>query len=298
MATTNIDTENTPQDEVQSDNEAQDEEDDGAGVEANHDGESDSGSGSVYEDEESYNVESEYEYALKPEFDPGVMKNSEEATFIRFPKLPAELRIPIWKEACQVTRNVDIATGSIAITFANEDEVAAHPHYYRSRCPSPSLLHVCREARDEGLKHYKLEFGVEYKVPVGDRTVPGLTVSAPPRIYINPQTDRLCVMLPMYIDISDNDWRRRRELNQKCYDIGLRRIAIGVEWYECHSAPILYYDGALEEIVFFEGREMYKSMLAQGTDQWFGFEEHHADYWYDSATKFSEESIWEAIDED
>jgi hypothetical protein len=263
---------------------------------ASHLDESEYGAESLYEDEFSFEVESTYEYALEPKFDPGVMKNPEKAAFSCFPKLAAELRIRVWKEACQVTRNIDIAVGSISVTFAKEDGVGARPHYYRSRCPPPSVLHVSREARDEGLKYYKLEFGVTYNIPIGDRTMPELAVSAPPRIYINPQKDRLCVMLPLYIDISENHFRRRREINQKCYDIGLRRLEIGVEWYEAYFWPLVYYDSVLEEIVFFGGREVYESRLVQGTDQGFGFEEDLR-RWSDGATKFSEECVWEAIDE-
>lgn len=44
---------------------------------------------------------------------------------------------------------------------------------YASRSSSPSILHACRESRQQGLKWYHLKFE---------------------RIYFNPQADRLCAM--------------------------------------------------------------------------------------------------------
>lgn len=196
-------------------------------------------------------VESEYEPKEKPKFDPGVMKSNEESTFLQFPNLPIEIRLKVWKLSCFVTRNVDIATGTIGVTFGTEDEVGARPHYYRSRCRPPSLLHVCKESREEGLKYYKLAFGVEYKVLVGNRTMPQLTVSSPPRIYFHWAMDWLCVMLPMYIDDDpDAQVRRREEISEKCYYNDLRRLAIGINYIQSYAWPLVYCNDVLEEIIF------------------------------------------------
>jgi 2EXR family len=227
------------------------------------------------------------------------MRSTDESAFTRFPDLPIEIRFKVWKLACFVTRNVDIATGTVGITFGEEDGTAARPHYYRSRCLPPALLHVCKESRQEGLKYYKLDFGVDYKVPASGRPIPELTVSSPPRIYINWETHRLCVMLPMYIDDSVNDVCRRIEIRDKCFDNGLRHLATNAEWwYDISYAPFVYLCGALEEIVFYEGRTAYQAMLERGKDQGFGFLEHSDDYWYDSATKFAEETYYENVEED
>lgn len=108
-------------------------------------------------------------------------------SFTCFPKLPLELRRQIFKEACCVSRVIDIRAnpiGSEEVGIAFFGEYLAAPVGFRTFCKStPSILHVSREARSIGLKYYGLEFGTEFHLDIG----PGVVVDfkAAPKIYLH-----------------------------------------------------------------------------------------------------------------
>jgi 2EXR family len=189
-------------------------------------------SGQQQEDESELDAESEPEPNLEPT---AVIKPIEEHTFTLFPKLAPELRIRIWKEACNVTRNVDLwvhDSGKIG------DYLAGDPHFFTSGCRPPSILGACREFRAEGLKHYTLDFGVQVEVDCRDR-VP-YTISIPPRVYFHWNCDRLCLMNPHYFfwgyhDDNHNSWldlRKRCEEKKLRFKPGLNLSATPNEGHE------------------------------------------------------------------
>ncbi|EPE37063.1 hypothetical protein GLAREA_09226 [Glarea lozoyensis ATCC 20868] len=62
--------------------------------------------------------------------------------FHYFQKLPIELRLKIWKEVCRFPRIVE--------------PLSSNKPNFPSESLAPALLHVCREAREEGLKIYEM----------------------------------------------------------------------------------------------------------------------------------------------
>lgn len=90
------------------------------------------------------------------------------STFSLFPEFAAELRLKIWRQVCSTARVVE------ARYNADEDR-------FISTSSPPVVLHVCREARHEALRIYKLYFG---------------TSSAASRIYFHSSLDTL--YLPRY----------------------------------------------------------------------------------------------------
>jgi len=153
--------------------------------------------------------------------------------FQLFQRLPSELRIQIWNEACMEPRVVEVVVHTY-IHFS----VPRNKTYsiFTTRTPAPAVLHVCPEAREEGLKHYTRIFR---KVPIApdywrDRV-----------IYINPAKDTV------YLTYGQNHARRLIEddyalaaglLQERCFNgktVGLiQRLAIEIPvrrhpvWYK------------------------------------------------------------------
>jgi hypothetical protein len=73
---------------------------------------------------------------------------------------------------------------------------------FRSRSDTASILQTCQEARAEGLRYYTLAFGYEVKLELGDSNI---TLSVPPRIYINWEIDTICLMPPDKSEDIDNN---------------------------------------------------------------------------------------------
>ena len=78
------------------------------------------------------------------------------AKFDKFPKLPAELRLMIWREALPGPRLVNV----IFEFKDNYTRFGTRPLYCKSCTPHPAMLHVCRESREEALKKYSLCFAM------------------------------------------------------------------------------------------------------------------------------------------
>ncbi|KAH8593015.1 hypothetical protein B0O99DRAFT_689228 [Bisporella sp. PMI_857] len=65
--------------------------------------------------------------------------------FCLFPRLPIELRLSIWQLAAEEGRVIEV-----------RECIGAWMPCLKAENPTPSLLHVCREARAEGMKRYRL----------------------------------------------------------------------------------------------------------------------------------------------
>jgi 2EXR family len=165
----------------------------------------------------------------------------------------------IWKQACSVTRVVDIwavplvRQGSVPFFKYAFYEI---PCSYKSHCEPPAILHATRESRSVGLESYSLAF--EWKM---ERQLDGMnfTIQSPANIYINWEFDVLCPMpTPYLIDehqiLDDtvfgkvwNDFTRN--LPQ------LRRIALDSDsaWW----IPYILNEGPseLHEIILYKGEE-------------------------------------------
>lgn len=77
--------------------------------------------------------------------------------FSLFPNLPAELRLKIWKFALQYKYEPTLKIHSTC----GRDKAGHHTYIRELYCntPSPSLLFVCKEARQEAVAYYNLSFG-------------------------------------------------------------------------------------------------------------------------------------------
>ncbi|CZR66005.1 uncharacterized protein PAC_15905 [Phialocephala subalpina] len=146
--------------------------------------------------------------------------------FHPFPDLPIELRSIIWKEACFVSRDVDIwmrYQGEVRLDQIPEAEglEVFLPHPYHSRSQAPSILQVDQESRAEGLRWYRLEFGTNMRIG-------GLSYVLPPKIYINWEVDRLCLMDASCIS---RTWAFRHDevsFSDICRQNGLKVLALNL----------------------------------------------------------------------
>ncbi|KAE9367142.1 hypothetical protein N431DRAFT_429858 [Stipitochalara longipes BDJ] len=107
-----------------------------------------------------------------------------------FPRLPLELRTQIWHAVAQQPRTLDlwrlpIGTLFFHDSYPNQPPNSVKGYRFCTTRPVPSLLHVNQESRAIALQHYVLAFGC---VNAMDDDY-GITMSAPPRIYVNWKTD-------------------------------------------------------------------------------------------------------------
>ncbi|KAE9366646.1 hypothetical protein N431DRAFT_445360 [Stipitochalara longipes BDJ] len=169
---------------------------------------------------------------LEGEFESmSAFKTQEERTFTCFPKLAPEIRIKIWKEACKVTRNVDLWV-EIGWWLSNIDgTLPGYPHFFRSQSRPPAVLSVCRESRAEGLKFYTLDFGIKVEMFPGGGV--SSTASRPSRVYFNWKYDRLCLMNPDDFEpYFDDKHDLASEVLNRYVEKGLRFLALNI-WNRC-----------------------------------------------------------------
>jgi hypothetical protein len=116
-------------------------------------------------------------------------------TLHRFSDLPVEIRLNIWEIYCLSTiRNIALEVDVVHPEVpSNPQDTRVYPviYKYHSGTSHPPILHVCREARAEGLKYYDLSFGVTFVHELSN-----YKYFAPPRIYINWAIDRLVILRP------------------------------------------------------------------------------------------------------
>ncbi|KAE9374292.1 hypothetical protein N431DRAFT_335360 [Stipitochalara longipes BDJ] len=112
--------------------------------------------------------------------------------FTLFPKLPPELPNKIWKNACFVSRAVDIWQVPVGENDFGKACLKAFRNriwVYKSHSRTPSILHTSMEARSVGLEHYELSFGTKITAKIGPTEI---DISIPPRIYVHFDCDMIC----------------------------------------------------------------------------------------------------------
>lgn len=121
--------------------------------------------------------------------------------FHRFPNLPPELRNSIWEYVCRQPRIVEVRVEILTpgLCVDDIDDMADNtdvpfPYKFYSRNGLPSILHVSREARDVGLKHYYPAFSTKCIVNSENKYV-----DSPFSAYMNWKVDILCPVLPRII---------------------------------------------------------------------------------------------------
>ncbi|PMD43854.1 hypothetical protein L207DRAFT_562960 [Hyaloscypha variabilis F] len=136
--------------------------------------------------------------AIPPELvdamdDSGITPKSEhQACFTLFPKLLFEIRTMIWDQICNEPRIVEVEVRAYRNPqrpkTSNIFDFSYAPPFdfgFTPLGPNPAILHVCKEARDQGLKHYSRLL----QRPPGADHVPDTI------IYMLPE-DTLCILPP------------------------------------------------------------------------------------------------------
>jgi hypothetical protein len=135
--------------------------------------------------------------------DPEVEDKSLE--FTHFPKLPPELRLKIWKEACYIPRVVDLWVEDPS-KYEEDDwnnNDSPEPLTYVSHTRVPAVLQVSKEARAVALQHYTPlpSPGIEKQKGAEESSQSEDSYSRSCPIYINWQCDIVCpVEIPYEIE--------------------------------------------------------------------------------------------------
>jgi len=186
------------------------------------------------------------------------------STFTCFSKFPMELRLKIWNYASFQTRNIDVWVGLVSFAELSDNAHVEHtPHYFYSTVGNPAILHTCRESRAEGLKFYKLSLGADL-ICQWPR-LPPFNIWSPPRIYINWEADRLCIMEPENHDFRSAyaDLCRQAEKNHLVY-IAFNTKPRTPDFSTIHEFLGFYFYSIwdLEEIVLFESNDRPTTVTA------------------------------------
>lgn len=152
-------------------------------------------------------------------------------TFTCFSRLPVELRGFIWEYSCHVERNLDIWIAPFAISQSDKEE---QPFKYITTTPAPAILHICKESRAAGLKHYDLKFEMEF-------TSGGSTHWTPNRIYANFGTDRVFLM---------GAWPEEALYDVAGYDI--RKLAFSTQTMSDDDYSAYFFHRDLDEVLLFD----------------------------------------------
>ncbi|TEY19392.1 hypothetical protein BOTCAL_1903g00010 [Botryotinia calthae] len=138
------------------------------------------------------------------------------STFHLFPKLPAELREMIWKEACRDERTVTVFSSDRVLDAGHTKGNGVLPFYtFRSLNLIPGVLHANIEARSIAMKLYMPVFDTRSEFPF----VTEMGKETAPSIWINPSTDIICPMTSMTDDQSS-------ALSKKMCNAKVERIAL------------------------------------------------------------------------
>ncbi|KUJ09152.1 uncharacterized protein LY89DRAFT_724660 [Mollisia scopiformis] len=84
--------------------------------------------------------------SLRARYSRGMASLTRPVEFARFPKLPPELKLKIWKHAAREGRVIEVYTRRIR----------GKPKKSWTDSVTPAVLHVCHDSRKEALKHYQL----------------------------------------------------------------------------------------------------------------------------------------------
>lgn len=137
--------------------------------------------------------------------------------FTRFPDLPPELRLKIWKIASQALRTLELFYRHIG------REIRCH------QAP-PALLHVCHESREVGLEVYHLSFGSEKR-------------GNPPQIYFNPANDIIYFGARQHDDelLYINDYFRAQATELSIAERDhIQHVAIAEPLFSPHRSPLAF----------------------------------------------------------
>jgi 2EXR family len=117
----------------------------------------------------------------------GVTLNSgHRDNFTLFPNLLFEIRTMIWDEICKEPRIVEVEVQGYYKPERNGIRAPPSDPGFTPRGPAPALLHVCKEARYQGLKHYTRVL----QRLINHDHVPDTV------IYMNLEVDTLCILPP------------------------------------------------------------------------------------------------------
>ncbi|PVH84662.1 hypothetical protein DL98DRAFT_69001 [Cadophora sp. DSE1049] len=199
------------------------------------------------------------------------------STFIRFPNLPSELRLKVWKYACCISRNLVLQLKDLRQADIADDYT---PYFFYSSCPVPAVLRVCQESRAEALQHYSLDFEVHetWELERGR-----ITFEAPATIYINWSFDRVCIFrvgeLEAYDRFDRQITERLKELQQRFNRKKLRYLACELDtdeepdlyrgYHHAELTPLFRDDNHLEEVIFFHKYESFD--YSHSTHGWLDF---------------------------
>lgn len=148
-----------------------------------------------------------------------------------FNRLPKEIRLTIWEIVCSVPRLIKIRLHQSAFGFLSSPGAKS----------PPTVLRICREAREVGLRHYELAFGTRKE----EKKEPFFTVvtTTPDTIWVNWNRD---IILPLC-------WQSlcalTRKMDGRVVNCNLKRLAVetGMQWgIYSHRGK---YDQALTEII-------------------------------------------------
>ncbi|PMD49319.1 uncharacterized protein K444DRAFT_713022 [Hyaloscypha bicolor E] len=171
--------------------------------------------------------------------------------FTLFPKLPPELRNKIWKNACFVTRLIDLwkfPIGEKEFRDACIEEFNKTIWVYKSHSQTPLIMHTPQEARAVGLGYYKLSFGKNFSAKIGQSEV---IMSTPARIYLHWEYDVICPMPICLREEGCTIYRGSGPLVRELKDISplMRRLALGK--YDSACIFDLLGSTALEEVMIY-----------------------------------------------
>ncbi|KAF7873886.1 hypothetical protein EAF04_002558 [Stromatinia cepivora] len=138
------------------------------------------------------------------------------SSFRPFTRLPIEVRLMIWEEACLQGRIVTVFP-SERILEAQHSQSHGDLQFYvfKSRDPIPGILHANQESRRAARKFYKCAFDTRAEFPL--ITTTGTETAG--SIWINPTCDIICPMSFMTDSQCD-------VLRTKMYDLKIERISL------------------------------------------------------------------------
>lgn len=190
------------------------------------------------------------------------------SSFTCFMTLPLELRSKIWKFASFQQRNVILGF----------DADSSHEATFNSPTSPPSILHISKESRAEGLRYYRcVNFSESWT------NWPAALLSS--HFYINWEVDRLCFISspkvfpnsfllhrwrPMYQNVA-------KHIREQCIQNGLKNMAwnvlnvkhISKEYWEAHlermmkdTISLLPWNHQIEDLVVFDEEEAVYPLLS------------------------------------
>ncbi|KAI9052015.1 hypothetical protein LZ554_004269 [Drepanopeziza brunnea f. sp. 'monogermtubi'] len=172
-------------------------------------------------------------------------------TFTCFKKLPAELRIKVWRVASFTGRNIDLSIHSLEEvddfwTDRVSDEEDQWPHFFFSTSKPPAILYVNMESRTEARKHYSLEFSTEFH-----------GFELPPKIYVNWAADRICLFGPSFENFQITRLMfgsQPQYFRQLFFEKGARSLAFDRSFFVLYRLLSLATSivGPLEELILFQ----------------------------------------------